>query len=668
MKTAPYGSWKSPIMPEQIASATIRFGPMQYDGDSLYWTEGRPAEGGRQVIVRRQAGVGENRDVNNAPFNVRTLVQEYGGSAYVVHHGTVFFANFDDQRVYELERGQAPKPLTKPGAYRFADLTVDEKRGRLICVCEDHTHKDREAATTIVAIPMGSHAQGAAASLWSQDNFNGFDFETLVAGCDFYSTPRVSPDGSKLSWLCWNHPNMPWDSSEVWVADITAEGDLQNHRNVAGGPGESIFQPNWSHEGVLHFVSDRTNWWNIYAEVAPGEVVALAPMEAEFGMPLWVFGMSTYVCLPESRILCSYNENGIWRLALISSDLSTGTHILESIPSPYTDFFYFVSDGKKVATLAGSPTEATAVVELDLRTKKFTTIKKSCESVPDKGYISAPQTIEFPTENGKTAFAFFYPPTNADYKAPEGELPPLLLKSHGGPTGATNSVLSLGLQYWTSRGFAVVDVNYGGSTGFGREYRDRLRGQWGVVDVDDSVNAAKYLIEKKLVDPNKLAITGGSAGGYTTLCVLTFRDLFKAGASHFGIGDVESLMAETHKFESRYGDYLIGPLSEKELYKQRSPLNYVDQLSCPVIFFQGLEDKAVPPSQAEAMVAALKTKGVPVAYIAYPGEQHGFRKAENIKRTLEAEFYFYGRIFGFEPADNIEPVPIDNLPDKVAAK
>lgn len=666
MQTASFGSWKSPISCDLIASATIRLGPLQYDGDSLYWVEGRPSEGGRQVLVRRQAG--ENRDVNNAPFNIRTLVQEYGGIAYVVHHGTLFFTNFEDQRVYELERGSPPKAITAQGAYRFADLAVDEKRGRLICILEDHTDTSREAKTSIVAIPMGSHAQGTPASLWSQPTFNGFDFETLVTGCDFYATPRISPDGSKLSWMCWNHPNMPWDSSEVWVADISEDGDLQNHRNVAGGPGESVFQPSWSHEGVLHFVSDRTNWWNLYAEVAPGEVVSLAPMEAEFGMPFWVFGMSTYVCLPESRILCSYNENGTWRLAIISSDLKTGTHILESISSPFTDFCYFVSDGKKVATLAGSPTQPTSVVELDLRTKKFTTIKTSCETIPDKGYISAPQTIEFPTEGGKTAFAFFYPPTNQDYNAPQDELPPLLLKSHGGPTGATSSVLSLGLQYWTSRGFAVVDVNYGGSTGFGREYRDRLRGQWGVVDVDDSVNAAKYLIEKKLVDPNKLAITGGSAGGYTTLCVLTFRDLFKAGASHFGIGDVESLMAETHKFESRYGDYLIGPISEKELYKKRSPLNYVEQLSCPVIFFQGLEDKAVLPSQAESMVAALKAKGVPVAYIAYPGEQHGFRKAENIKRTLEAEFYFYGRIFGYTPADKIEPVLIDNLPDKVAAK
>jgi dipeptidyl aminopeptidase/acylaminoacyl peptidase len=480
----------------------------------------------------------------------------------------------------------------------------------------------------------------------------------LAQGYDFYSTPRLSPDGTQLAWLAWNHPNMPWDGTELWCATLAADGSIESAQLVAGGVDESIFQPEWSPGGVLHFVSDRTGWWNLYrwhnARVEP-----LHPMQAEFGLPQWVFGMTSYGFESAGRIVCVYSSAGIDQLAI----LDTPSGAFETIETPYTMFAYPHSAPGQLVALAGSPTEHAAVVRLDLTTRQIETLRRTSELAVDPGYISAPQAIEFPTDAGLTAHAFFYPPHNADYRAPARERPPLLVMSHGGPTAATSAQLDLEKQYWTSRGIAVLDVNYGGSTGYGRAYRQRLNDQWGIVDMNDCANGARYLAKLGKVDGDRLAITGGSAGGYTTLCALTFRDEFSAGASYYGISDLAALAQDTHKFESRYLDRLIGPYPQrKDLYHQRSPIHYSNRLECPVILFQGLEDKVVPPNQAELMVDALRAKGLPVAYLAFEGEQHGFRKAENMKRALDSEFYFYARIFGFEPADTIEPVIIENLP------
>ncbi|MEJ5197870.1 MAG: S9 family peptidase [Anaerolineae bacterium] len=636
---APYGAWKSPITPDLIVAGTVGLNAIRVDGDDVYWIESRPTEAGRNVIVRRTPD-GRTADLTPMPFNARTRVHEYGGGEYLVYDGVVYFANFADQRLYRQEVGAAPRPITPEGALRYADAVMDARRGRLICVREGHTAADREAINALVAVACDGDPAGG---------------RVLVSGNDFYASPRLSPDGRRLAWLTWNHPNMPWDGCELWVADVQADGALDGARLVAGGPAESIFQPEWSPTGELHFVSDRTGWWNLY-RWRDGRVEPLCEMAAEFGLPQWVFGMSTYAFVAPDRIACAYTQNGIWRLAL----LDTTTKTLTPLDLPYTEIGGVRGAPGAAFFIAASPTEATAVVRLDVASGTITVLRRSSAVTVDAGYLSVPQPIEFPTEGGLTAHALYYPPANRDYRAPAGERPPLLVLSHGGPTGATSSALRLGIQFWTSRGFAVVDVNYGGSTGYGRAYRERLNGQWGIVDVDDCVNAARYLAGRGLADENRLAIRGGSAGGYTTLAALTFRKVFKAGASHFGVSDLEALATDTHKFESRYLDRLVGPYPERrDLYIARSPIHFTDRLATPLILFQGLEDRVVPPSQAEKMFAAVKAKGLPVAYVPFEGEQHGFRKAENIKRTLEAELYFYSRVFGFPLADAMEP---DTLP------
>ncbi len=640
-RIAPYGSWRSPITPDLIVAGTVGLSSVRLDGDDVYWIESRPTEGGRNVIVRRTPD-GRTTDVTPAGFNARTRVHEYGGGEYLVHNGVVYFANFADQRLYRQEAGAAPRPITPEGAFRYADAVMDAPRGRLICVREDHTAADREAVNALVGV--GADGDGTAG-------------QVLVSGADFYASPRLSPDGSKLAWLAWNHPNMPWDGCELWMADVQPDGTLAGAALIAGGPAESIFQPEWSADGGLYFVSDRTGWWNLYCW-RDGRVEPLYEMAAEFGLPQWVFGMSTYACVAADRLACAYTQGGVWRLALLDATTKTFT----PFALPYTEVGGVRAASGRVVFTAASPTETTAIVSLDVASGAATVLRRSSTVAVDAGYLSVPQPIEFPTEGGLTAHAFYYPPTNRDFRPPADERPPLLVLSHGGPTGATSSALRLGLQYWTSRGFAVVDVNYGGSTGYGRAYRERLNGQWGIVDVDDCVNAARYLAARGLADEQRLAIRGGSAGGYTTLAALTFRHVFKAGASHFGVSDLEALATDTHKFESRYLDRLVGPYpARRDLYLARSPIHFTERLATPLILFQGLEDRVVPPSQAEKMFAAVKAKGLPVAYVPFAGEQHGFRRAENIKRALEAELYFYGRVFGFEPADAIEPVPIANL-------
>lgn len=639
-QVAPYGSWKSPITSDLIVKGSIGVGQPSLDGPDVYWIEMRPSEGGRNVIVRR-AEDGEVTDVTPRPYNARTRVHEYGGGDYVVDRGTVYFSNFADQRLYRQSQGSEPEPLTPATDMRYADPIVDSGRNRLVCVREDHTGGG-EAVNTIVSINLE----------------DGEDAVVLVEGNDFYSSPRLSPDGTRLAWLTWNHPNMPWDGTEVWVGELTTDGRLGRTERVAGGVEESIFQPEWSPDGALYFASDRSGWWNIYRRREGVAVEPVHEMEAEFGQPQWGFGMSSYALESAGRILCSYLLKGSARLASI--DTESGR--LQEIETRYKDITYLRAANGRAVFRGGSPTEPASIVRLDLETGKPEVLRRSNDLEIDSGYLSKPRAVEFPTEGGETAHAFFYPPTNSDYSAPDGELPPLLVKSHGGPTSAASTTLALGIQYWTSRGIGVLDVNYGGSTGYGREYRRRLNGVWGIVDVDDCANGARYLVEQGLADGNRLMITGGSAGGYTTLCALTFRDRFKAGASHYGVSDCEALAKETHKFESRYLDRLIGPYPERaDLYRERSPIHYVEKLACPVIFFQGLEDKVVLPNQAEMMVEALRKKGLPVAYIPFEGEQHGFRRAENIKRALDGELYFYSRVFGFDLADEVEPVPIDNL-------
>lgn len=644
LQVAPYGSWKSPITSDLIVSETVALGAISVDHEDIYWIEIRFTEAGRYVLTRLTPD-GKSEDVTPPPYNVRTRVHEYGGGSYIVSDGIIFFSNFSDQRIYRLEPGQEPMPITPAEDMRYADFIFDSNRGRLICVREDHAVGDREAGNTIVSLDL-------APSDPSQNSG-----EILVSGNDFYAYPRLSPDGRSLAWTTWNHPNMPWDGTELWVAEISSDGSLANLQRIAGGLEESIFQPAWSPDGVLYFVSDRSGWWNLYRWHA-GKQKILIEMEAEFGLPQWNFGSSTYGFVSADRLLVSYIQGGKSHLASIDLDTKT----LTEIPCPFTDIWGLRTKGDQVLFTGGSPLESTSIVLHDLKTRSFQVLRRSSQVSFDPGYLSIPQEIEFPTEGGLTAYGFFYPPKNHDFTPPSEEKPPLLVMSHGGPTGATSTLLDLGIQYWTSRGIAVLDVNYGGSTGYGRAYRKRLEGQWGVVDVDDCVNGARYLVQQGLVDSDRLAITGGSAGGYTTLCALTFRDVFKAGASHFGIGDLVTFVQDTHKFESRYLDRLVGPYPEQEaLYKARSSIYHTDRLSCPMILFQGLEDKIVPPNQAETMYAAVKAKGLPVAYLAFEGEQHGFRRAENIKRALDGELYFYSRIFGFDLADPVEPVIIDNL-------
>ncbi|MEO2140877.1 MAG: S9 family peptidase [bacterium] len=641
--TAPYGSWKSPITTDLIVSGAIGMGQVVLDDEDIYWLEMRPSEGGRMVIVK-QALESKPVDVTPEPFSVRTRVHEYGGAAYLVNDGVVFFSNFSDQRMYRQDPGEEPKPITPETDMRYADGCFDATRNRIICVREDHA-SGGEPVNLIVSIDAAGEAEQ----------------EVLFQGSDFCSNPRISPDGRTLCWLTWDHPNMPWDGTQLYSGRFNDNGKLGEPHLVAGSATESIFQPEWSPDNVLHFVSDRNGWWNLWRS-EKGQLWPLTSREGEFGKPQWVFGSGTYSFASDELIACSYTENDAWKIAM----LHIPSKMLLAIETPYSEMGrgdLKVGDGK-IVFIGGAPSLPMSVVQIDLASSKWWELRKSNNLEIDDGYLSTAQPVEFPTENGQTAHAFYYPPKNGDFDGPAGEKPPLLVKSHGGPTGSASTALDLGIQFWTSRGIGVLDVNYGGSTGYGREYRERLNGAWGIVDVDDCCNAALHIVAQGNADPDRLAIDGGSAGGYTTLAALTFKEVFKAGASHYGVSDLEALAKETHKFESRYLDGLVAPYPEgNELYQERSPINHTEKLSCPLILFQGLEDQIVPPNQAEMMFGAVRAKGIPTAYIPFEGEQHGFRRSENIKRALEAELYFYSKVFGFDLADQIEPLEIFNLPD-----
>ena len=638
---APYGSWKSPITTDLIVSGAVGLGRIALDGSDVYWVEMRPSEGGRMVIVRRRAD-GSTTDVTPEPYSARTRVHEYGGGAFLVADGVVFFSNFADQRMYRQDPGRAPRAITPEAPLRYADGVFDARRGRIICVREDHSGEG-EAVNAIVAV----------------DAEDANPPELLYAGSDFCAAPRLNPAGDSLAWLAWNHPNMPWDGTTLLLAGLAPDGRLGEARAIAGGPQESILQPVWSPDGELYFASDRNGWWNLYRQ-RHGTMQPVLEMNAEFARPPWGFDPASYGFLEDGRIVCSYVERGFWGIGIIDAEAS----VLTRLNTPYSEMGRgeLRVSGKRGVFTAGAPDKPMSLLALDATTGAVEVLRQAHDLEVGSAYLSAPERVEFETTDGRTAHAFYYPPRNPDFAATEGEKPPLLVKSHGGPTAAASTALDLGIQFWTSRGFGVVDVNYGGSTGYGTEYRRRLNGAWGIVDVDDCVNAALHLAARGDVDPERLAIDGGSAGGYTTLAALTFHDVFKAGASYYGVSDLEALARETHKFESRYLDALVGPYPEcSSLYEERSPIHHTELLSCPLLLLQGLEDEIVPPNQAEVMFEAVRAKGLPTAYVPFEGEQHGFRRSENIKRALEAELYFYSRVFGFSLAD-VEPVEIENLP------
>ena len=635
-KIAPYGSWRSPITSDLIVSQSIGLSEARFDGEAVYWLEARPQEQGRNVIARAGAD-GKARDVVPPPFSARTRVHEYGGGAWTVSRGVLYFSNFADGRLYRFAPDdREPTPLTPaPPApdrqWRFADGVIDQERQRWIGVREDHTGPG-PAVNALVALNLAQ--PGTAPG------------EILAEGHDFFASPRLSPDGRRLAWLAWDHPNMPWNGTSLYVAELSEAGAIiGTSRVVAGGPSESIFQPEWSpNGGELCFVSDRSGWWNLYClTLASGEVRPLAPMAAEFGQPQWVFGMATYAFAGSNRIISSFVESGLGSLAVI--DLASGA--LRRLETLFTQFASLRANGDQALFIVGAPSHPSSVVLLDLGSGDYRILKKSTEifdrtDVSIATYLTAVEPITFPTTGEASSFALFYPPRNPDYAAPDGDKPPLLVRCHGGPTSAASASLNLGIQYWTSRGIAVLDVNYRGSTGFGRAYRDALKHNWGVADVEDCINGARFLAERGLVDKDRMVITGGSAGGYTTLAALVFHDVFRGGGSYYGVSDIAALARDTHKFESRYLDWLIGSYPQEEaLYRERSPLYHAERLSRPVIFFQGDEDAVVPPTQTEAMVEALRRRGVPVGYYLFAGEQHGFRKAANIQRALDAELYFY---------------------------
>lgn len=651
--TAPYGGWLSPISPELInRSAPARDFPCVVDG-IVYWQESRPEENGRVTIVARHPD-GNEWDILPYPFSARSKVHEYGGRAWVVADQTLYFVNQQDQRLYALPLTSAYEEsvaLTDDsnGLVRYADLVFDPHRQRLLAVREAHDSEGEgrgfhEPINSLVAISLPSSPTAQA------------QVETLAAGADFYAGPRLSADGNRLCWLSWNHPNMPWDGTELWYADLDTDGMPVAPTQAAGSEDEAIFQPGWSPRGELLFVSDRSGWWNLYRHDSENNICLLS-READFATPLWSLGMSTWGFVDENHIAALFTHDGVWALGI----LNTASGAFNRIHTPYTQLWALATAEGQAFFCGGNARLAGDVVSLDTATGLLDTIKPSANPAFDE-YLSTPQAIQFETSGSDIAHGFYYPPHSPDFTGPEGDLPPLIVMCHGGPTGAASTSLNLKIQFWTSRGFAVLDVNYRGSTGYGRAYREKLNGCWGVADIADAVAGVHYLGERSLIDPHRAIIRGSSAGGFTALAALTFTDTFCAGASLYGIGDLETLASDTHKFESRYLDRLIGPYPERrDLYLERSPIHHNERLRCPTIFMQGMEDKVVPPSQAEAMVAALREKGVPVSYITFDDEAHGFRKSANIKKALEAELAFYRRILGIVSDEKLPPITIDNF-------
>jgi len=636
--TAPaaYGSWPSPLSAAQVARGSLRISDPQIDGDSIYWIESRPAEQGRCVVVRHRSG--RTDDVLPPPYSARTTVHEYGGGALHVAGGVAFFANMADQRVYRADGSDIAPVSAEAGDVRYADMVVDRKGARVISVVEDH-----RGAAVVNDLRAVSLAGGRAT--------------TLVTGNDFYAAPRLSPDGTQLAWLTWNQPNMPWDGTELWVGGLDEDGGVTDARLVAGGPKESVFQPAWSPSGTLHFCSDRTGFWNLY-RLSEGEVSPVAPMDADCGEAMWVFGLSTYAFCGDGRIATVAVAHGIWRMRL--HDARSGV-VLVDFDLPFTSMRQVVADGDSVVVVAGGPRHPKSVVRIDARSGAFEVLRAASPTAVDESVLSIPQAVTFEGSGGVESHAFFYAPRNDAVTPAADERPPLVVHAHGGPTSATDTTLNETIQFWTSRGFAYVDVNYGGSTGHGRAYRERLYGQEGVVDVEDCIAAGQHLARQGLVDGSRVMVSGGSAGGYIVLCAMTFHDVFASGANSYGICDWETMLEGTHKFEARYFDFMIGPYPERrDLFYERAPIHFIDRLRRPLLILQGLEDRVVPPSQSQTVYDALRARGVPCAYLAFEGEQHGFRQQTTIRRALEAELLFFCTVLGIEPADSIEPIDIAN--------
>jgi dipeptidyl aminopeptidase/acylaminoacyl peptidase len=634
---ASYGNWKSPITTETITSNMINIEHIVIDHGTIYWSESHPTENGRTALMKLTSEK-QISDCLPTNFSVGSRVYEYGGGAFTVFNGNLFFVNSEDQHLYLQCAGSVPECLSQNDCYRFADLVIDCSRNRLICVREDHIKSDK-VTNSIVAIP-----------------FQGGDGQVLVEGYNFFSSARISPDGTHLAWLCWNFPNMPWDGCELWVAEFKVDGSLGKRKKIAGDENESIFQPEWSPDNLLYFVSDRDGWWNLYR--SKPEIEPLCPLEAEFGVAQWNLAKNTYAFLSETEILCTFNQNGIWKFAR----LNTQTGNLALLDNGYSDISNPHTGSGLAVFLAGSLLESTALIKFDPVTNQTETIRKTIQSEVDPAYFSSPRLLEYPDENGLNTHAIYYPATNPDYRAPEGELPILLVICHGGPTLAVTSALDYSVQFWTSRGFAVLAVNYGGSTGYGRSYRQRLNGNWGIVDVNDCCNGAKWLANQGLVDETRMAISGGSSGGFTVLSALHNSELFKVGTSYYGMSDLEALAKKMHKFESRYLDHLIGDYLEfDDLYIGRSPFRFAREIKKPVLLLHGDSDPIVPPVQTKQLYEILRDQGTPVGLIIFEDEGHGFSKAKNIQRAIEAELIFYSKVFGLELDNSIRPLLIENL-------
>jgi dipeptidyl aminopeptidase/acylaminoacyl peptidase len=616
------------------------------NGTDLMWIETRPQERGRYVLVI-QTSTGP-RDVTAPPFSVRNRVHEYGGGSWAAAGEVIVFSNFADNRIYRMDGLDGePRPFTPEGDFRFGDIQLDLPHNRVIAVREDHNDASREPVNTIVILDLdGPNEDGGL---------------VVVSGTDFVSSPRLNRDASEICWLSWNHPNMPWDGTMLSRATLSAGNTVGGVEVVAGGPAESVILPGWDRRGRLVFASDRTGWWNLYRHDADGSLTQLTHGEAEHGVPLWQFSASTWTELADGTFITASTADGRWRLSAI--DPQSGTETPINVPFTSISDVRTHPDGARVVFKGGSAQSRSQLVIVDPATGAWEPVSPNSPDILDPAYVSTAEPVSWPTPDGSTAHGFYYAPVNPEFEAPAGDLPPLIVESHGGPTSQSLSTYNLEIQFWTSRGFAILDVNYGGSTGYGRAYRDRLNGRWGVVDVDDCVSGALALADRGLADRDRLIIRGGSAGGFTTLAALAFRDVFRAGASYYGIGDLEAMVLDTHKFESRYLDSLVGPYPEMiEKYRDRSAIHHVDRLSSAMILLQGLDDKVVPPNQSTMMADAVRAKGLPVALLTFEGEGHGFRMAETIERAILAELSFYGQVFGFEPAGDIPVLEIDNLP------
>ena len=645
---APYGSWVSPFKIERLTDRVVFLAEPDGVEGIRWWIEGRPDEGGRQVLVRRELD-GTLTRMTPEGFNCRSRVHEYGGTAAFVEGDLIIVSDFVTGRLNRVTSPGEVAPLTPERQWRYADVIHDAANNRLIAVREDHepdfVAQHGEWGNDLVTIDLDSG-----------------DVAVLVEGADFYAAPRLSPDGSTLVWLEWHHPNLPWDGTELQLAPVNADGSLGEVRTIAGSRSDWISQPRWSPEGVLHFAAEPTGWMNLYRWI-DGRIEQVTDLEAEVVGPDWQFGYCTYVFGAAGEILISARSDGRDQLLRRSADGS-----ISSIDvTQFTEISSLSIDGDTLIVRAAGPAQPAVVAEVTLD-GGVTILRAASPNVPAPEDVSIPRHIEFPTTGGRSAFGNFYPPTNQSYRGPEGELPPLIVTSHGGPTAQAFSGFATGFQLFTSRGYAVLDVDYGGSTGYGKEYRKRLEGEWGIVDVDDCVNGAKWLAEQGLVDGERTAIRGGSASGFTTLAALAFRKTFRAGTTYFGIGDLRAFVKDTHKFESRYLESLVGPWPDtKQRDLDRSPSLHAEQITAPVLVQQGAEDRVVPPSEAERIVDALFERRIPHAYLLFPGEDHGFRGKDAIIRSFGAELSFYAQVFGYEPADAVEPITIQFLDEARAS-